>query len=109
MNRVDLRHFRLILAALVAGFTAAVSVAQALAPDIVVAKIINAPAEIPAIRMLRTRVYLDFKSLPDNRTELTLRNFVYGTGGAWANDKAYFDQAWPAVMGSLEKRFAAKG
>lgn len=109
MNRVDLRHLRLILAALVAGFTAAVSGAQALAPEIVVTRVINAPAEVPAIRMLRTLVDLDFKSLPDNRTELTLRNFGYGTGPELAKNKAYFDQAWPAVMGSLEKRLAAKG
>lgn len=108
MNRVDLRHLRLTLAALVAGFTAAVSGALALAPDIVVAKVINAPAEIPAIRKSRTLVDLDFKSLPDNCTDLTLRNFGYGTGPEWAKNKAYFDQAWPAVMGSLEKRLAAK-
>jgi uncharacterized protein YndB with AHSA1/START domain len=69
----------------------------------------NAPPEIPTIRKLRTLVYLDFKSLPDNRTEVTLRNFGYGTGEEWAKTKAYFEKAWPAVMGSLEKRFAVKG
>jgi uncharacterized protein YndB with AHSA1/START domain len=69
----------------------------------------NAPPDIPTIRKLRTLVYLDFKSLPDNRTEVTLRNFGYGTGEDWAKTKAYFEKAWPAVMGSLEKRFAAKG
>lgn len=69
----------------------------------------NAPPENPAIRKLRTLVYLDFRALPDNRTELTLRNFGYGTGEDWARNKAYFANAWPAVMSSLEKRFAAKG
>jgi uncharacterized protein YndB with AHSA1/START domain len=69
----------------------------------------NAPPENPSIRKLRTLVYLDFKPLPDNRTEVTLRNFGYGTGEDWAKAKAYFQNAWPAVMGSLEKRFAAKG
>jgi uncharacterized protein YndB with AHSA1/START domain len=69
----------------------------------------NAPPENPSIRKLRTLVYLDFKSLPDNRTEVTLRNFGYGTGEDWAKNKAYFEKAWPAVMGALEKRFAAKG
>ena len=177
MTRVSLLHFRLILAMLVAGFTAAAAGAQTLAPDIVVTKVINAPVadvwkawttaegiesfwapkaakvepvpggafelwfgvnnpeglrgsegclvhsvkpmeqfvfewnappEIPAIRKLRTLVYLDFKPLPDNRTELTLRNFGYGTGDDWAKNKGYFEKAWPAVMGSLEKRFAAK-
>ena len=68
----------------------------------------NAPPTIPTIRVLRTLVYLDFKPLPDNRTELTLRNFGYGDGEEWAKNKAYFTQAWPAVMASLEKRFAPK-
>jgi len=69
----------------------------------------NAPPEIPSIRKLRTLVYIDFKPLPDNRPEVTLRNFGYGTGDDWARAKAYFEKAWPAVMGALEKHFAAKG
>ncbi len=68
----------------------------------------NAPPTIPVIRPLRTLVYLDFRPLPDNRTELTLRNFGYGDGEEWAKAKAYFERAWPSVMGSLEKRFLPK-
>jgi uncharacterized protein YndB with AHSA1/START domain len=68
----------------------------------------NAPPTIPAIRGLRTLVYLDFKPLPDNRTEVTLRNFGYGDGEDWAKTKAYFAEAWPSVMTSLENRFAKK-
>jgi uncharacterized protein YndB with AHSA1/START domain len=68
----------------------------------------NAPPTIPVIRDLRTLVYLDFKALPDNRTELTLRNFGYGEGEDWAKAKAYFARAWPAVMANLEKRFMPK-
>ena len=68
----------------------------------------NAPPTIPAIRPLRTLVYLDFKSLADNRTEVMLRNFGYGQGEDWAKTKVYFERAWPAVMANLEKRFAPK-
>jgi uncharacterized protein YndB with AHSA1/START domain len=68
----------------------------------------NAPPTIPTIRGLRTLVYLDFRPLPDNRTEVTLRNFGYGDGEDWAKSKAYFAAAWPAVLGSLEKRFMPK-
>ena len=68
----------------------------------------GAPPTIPTIRPLRTLVYLDFKPLPGNKTELTLRNFGYGEGEDWAKAKAYFAAAWPAVMANLEKRFAAK-
>jgi hypothetical protein len=46
------------------------------------------------------------KVLRDARTTLTLRNFGYGEGDEWAKTKAYFEKAWPAVMASLEKRFA---
>ncbi len=66
----------------------------------------NAPPNLPAIRRLRTLVYLDFKPLPGNRTELTLRNFGYGEGPDWARSKAYFEKAWPSVMASLEKKYA---
>jgi len=68
----------------------------------------NAPPTIPAIRSLRTLVYLDFKPLPDNRTELTLRNFGYGEGEDWAKSRAYFTNAWTNVMASLQKRFSTK-
>ncbi len=66
----------------------------------------NAPPTIPAIRPLRTLVYLDFRSLDGDRTEVTLRNFGYGHGEDWAKARAYFERAWPAVMASLQKRFA---
>ena len=68
----------------------------------------NAPPDLPTIRRLRTLVYLDFKPLPGDRTELTLRNFGYGDGPDWAKARAYFENAWPAVVGNLEKKYAAK-
>ena len=68
----------------------------------------NAPPDLPTIRRLRTLVYLDFKPLPGDRTELTLRNFGYGDGPDWAKAKGYFQPAWPAVLGNLEKKYAAK-
>jgi len=68
----------------------------------------SAPPTIPAIRPLRTLVYLDFKPLADNRTELTLRNFGYGDGEEWAKAKAYFTSAWNVVMAALEKKFAQR-
>ena len=58
----------------------------------------NAPPSIPTIRKLRTLVYLDFTPVDGN--------FGYGEGDEWAKTKAYFEKAWPAVMASLEKRFA---
>ncbi len=66
----------------------------------------NAPPTIPAIRPLRTLVYLDFKPEGPDRTEVTLRNFGYGQGDDWQKAKAYFEKAWVAVMDGLQKRFA---
>jgi uncharacterized protein YndB with AHSA1/START domain len=66
----------------------------------------NAPPTLPTIRKLRTLVYLDFSEVDGNRTSLTLRNFGYGQGENWMKAKMYFERAWPAVMASLEKRFA---
>jgi len=68
----------------------------------------NAPPTIPAIRPLRTLVYVDFRPVDATHTEVTLRNFGYGTGEDWDKAKAYFQRAWPAVMAGLEKRFAPK-
>ena len=65
----------------------------------------NAPPTIPMIRPLRTLVYLDFKPLPGNRTEVTLRNFGYGDGDDWAKAKAYFTSAWTARHGKPRKAF----
>ena len=97
MHSMIFRRIQGIASALVSGFATMTAGAQALPPDIAVTRIIN------------ELVYLDFKPLPENRTEVTLRNFGYGTGEDWAKARAYFENAWPAVMGSLEKRFAAKG
>ena len=52
--------------------------------------------------------YYDFAPAEGNRTSLTLRNFGYGHGDEWAQNKAYFEKAWPAVMASLEKLFAKR-
>ena len=64
----------------------------------------NAPPTIPTIRPLRTLLYLDFKALGADRTELTLRNFGYGEGEEWAKSRAYFQNIWPVVMDNLERK-----
>jgi len=68
----------------------------------------NAPPPIPAIRVRRTLVDLDFKQRPGNRTELTPRNYGYGDGEEWPKSGAHFARARPAVTASLEQRFAPK-
>ena len=66
----------------------------------------NSPPTLPVVRSLHTLVYLDFRPLAPDRTEVTLRNFGYGEGDDWQKSKAYFERAWTSVMDSLQKRFA---
>ena len=55
--------------------------AQPPAPDIVVTRVINAPVE---------------------------EGWKAWTTAAGAKHKAYFESAWPAVVGNLERKYAAK-
>jgi uncharacterized protein YndB with AHSA1/START domain len=66
----------------------------------------NSPPTLPVVRPLHTLVYLDFRPVAPDRTEVTLRNFGYGQGEDWQKSKAYFERAWNSVMDSLQKRFA---
>lgn len=66
----------------------------------------NSPPTLPVVRPLHTLVYLDFRPLGADSTEVTLRNFGYGQGEDWQKSKAYFERAWNAVMDNLQKRFA---
>jgi len=66
----------------------------------------NSPPTLPVVRPLHTLVYLDFRPLGADSTEVTLRNFGYGQGEDWQKSKAYFERAWPSVLDSLQKRFA---
>jgi len=66
----------------------------------------NSPPTLPVVRPLHTLVYIDFRPLGPDTTEITLRNFGYGQGEDWQKSKAYFERAWPSVLDSLQKRFA---
>ena len=50
-------------------------------------------------------MYLDFRAMAPDRTEVTLRNFGYGQGEDWPKTKAYFAQGMVGVMDGLQKRF----
>ena len=90
--------------------------AQTLVPDIAVTRVVNAPVAdvwkawttVEGIESFFAPKAAKVEPLPGNRTELTLRNFGYGDGEEWAKSRAYFTRAWPAVMASLEQRFAPK-
>jgi hypothetical protein len=37
----------------------------------------------------------------ENTTDLRLRHVGFGEGGKWADVQAYFESAWPRLMGAM--------
>jgi len=65
----------------------------------------NAPPSLPQARAQRTFVTVRFAPLTDTTTQVTLHHTGWGDGGEWDKAYAYFDRAWGAVLGNLQKRF----
>ena len=73
----------------------------------------NAPPSLPATRGQRTFVVLRFEAR-GNQTRMTLSHSGWGSpdgadGAQWEATYQYFDKAWTAVLGNLQKRFAPGG
>jgi uncharacterized protein YndB with AHSA1/START domain len=67
----------------------------------------NAPPSLPEARANRTIVILRFEPVGDAQTRVTLHHVGWGDGGEWDKAFAYFSNAWPNVLGNLQKRFAS--
>lgn len=68
----------------------------------------NAPPHLPQARAQRTSVVVRLYALDDNKSvRVTLQHSGWGTGGEWDAAYAYFDKAWPTILGNLQKRFVA--
>lgn len=65
----------------------------------------NAPPSLPEARAQRTFVVVRFEAQGPASTRVTLHHTGWGDGGEWDRAHAYFDRAWGAVLGNLEKRF----
>lgn len=65
----------------------------------------NAPPSLPEARAQRSFVVVRFFPLTETRTRVTLHHTGWGDGGEWDKAYAYFDKAWAAVLGNLQKRF----
>jgi uncharacterized protein YndB with AHSA1/START domain len=66
----------------------------------------NAPPSLPNVRRQRSRVRLEFVAAGPQSTRVILVHDDWGTGAEWDQAYAYFQQAWPAVLGNLQYRFA---
>ncbi len=65
----------------------------------------NAPPSLPAARGQRTFVVVRLRPLDEHHTAVTLHHTGWGDGGDWDKAYAYFDRAWPLVLGNLKQRF----
>jgi len=58
----------------------------------------NGPPSIPAIRVQRTIVVLDFAAAGERATRLRFTEMGWGDGPEWDTAYDYFDKAWGAVV-----------
>jgi uncharacterized protein YndB with AHSA1/START domain len=65
----------------------------------------NAPPHLPEARAQRTVVIVRLEPVSDAVTRVSLHHTGWGDGGQWDQAYAYFDRAWPSVLGNLKKRF----
>lgn len=65
----------------------------------------NAPPSLPEARAQRSFVVVRFYPVTETRTRVTLHHTGWGDGGEWDKAYVYFEKAWTAVLGNLQKRF----
>jgi uncharacterized protein YndB with AHSA1/START domain len=65
----------------------------------------NAPPSLPEARGQRSFVIVRFEALGEKSTRVSLHHTGWGSGGQWDAAYAYFDKAWPQVLGNLKKRY----
>lgn len=66
----------------------------------------NAPPHLAVARQQRTVVIVRLQAQGD-ATLVTLHHVGWGDGGEWDKTFDYFSQAWPNVLGNLQKRFVS--
>jgi uncharacterized protein YndB with AHSA1/START domain len=66
----------------------------------------NAPPHLPEVRHQHTHVTIRLYPEASGSTRVVLRHVGWGSGGQWDEAFAYFQEAWPVVLGRLQRRFA---
>ena len=62
----------------------------------------NAPPSLPEARGQRTFVVVRLAPIDAGTTRVTLHHTGWGEGGEWDKAYAYFDRAWPVILGKLK-------
>jgi len=65
----------------------------------------NAPPYMPEVRGQRTFVTVRMEPRGEAETHVRIHHNGWGDGGQWDQAYDYFDKAWGAVLGNLQKRF----
>jgi uncharacterized protein YndB with AHSA1/START domain len=65
----------------------------------------NAPPSLPEARLQRTVVIVRFETVDEKTTRVRIHHVGWGDGGEWDKAYGYFDKAWSAVLGNLQKRY----
>ena len=65
----------------------------------------NAPPSLPQARTQRTFVVVRLAPVDAETTRVTLHHTGWGSGGEWDKTYAYFDRAWPFILGKLKASF----
>ncbi|GEM_PF-114032 len=66
----------------------------------------NAPPHLRNVRRQFSRVTLEFAPAGASSTRVRMVHDDWGAGEEWDQAFAYFQRAWPAVLGNLQYRFA---
>ena len=75
-------------------------------PDRMLSFTWNAPPSIPDVRERRAWVVVEFEPLSDTMSRVRLAHTGFGEGEAWDKTHAYFEQAWPGLLGAMQAGFA---
>ena len=65
----------------------------------------NAPLQFGELREEKTWIVIDFASLANNKTHITLTHLGWQTGESWDNLYNYFQKAWDRVLSRLQYCF----
>lgn len=79
-------------------------VVASLAPEEMLGFTWSAPPQFAACRAQRTLVVVRLEDDPGG-TRVRLEQTGWGPGEEWSQVRAYFDKAWPYVLGNLRARF----
>lgn len=78
-------------------------------PDRMVSFSWNAPPEQKDSRAQRTWVVVEFEPAGEDKTDVRLTHLGFGSEPHWQETKAYFESAWPMVMGRFAENLGGKG